>query len=271
MRLCSVEGCTNKHEAKGCCKKHYRKFRKYGDPLYESKEKREYKRNREPRIRYEDNHKLINNVEHKKCSICEEWKPMNPDNFYKNKANSIDGLHPYCKVCSIKKNRKYAIENKESVHERYEEYYKKDREKYISYAAKWDRENSERKKKSFKEWAKLNRHKFKMYNERHRSHDIDEYEWEECKEYFNHKCAYCELDEVINKIIYNEQLHREHVIHDGSNGVENCVPACVRCNTSKSNKDFNEWYNEENANFTEERLNKIINWMTGDFMRVSLK
>lgn len=33
MRMCSVEGCSNKHESKGLCIKHYQKFRKYGDPL----------------------------------------------------------------------------------------------------------------------------------------------------------------------------------------------------------------------------------------------
>lgn len=30
MRECKVEGCTEKHEAKGYCKKHYQQMRKYG-------------------------------------------------------------------------------------------------------------------------------------------------------------------------------------------------------------------------------------------------
>ena len=33
MEECKVEGCENKHRAKGYCQKHYDKFKKYGDPL----------------------------------------------------------------------------------------------------------------------------------------------------------------------------------------------------------------------------------------------
>jgi G:T-mismatch repair DNA endonuclease (very short patch repair protein) len=33
IRLCSVNDCNNKHDAKGYCGKHYRKWKKYGDPL----------------------------------------------------------------------------------------------------------------------------------------------------------------------------------------------------------------------------------------------
>lgn len=32
-RVCSVDGCENKHFCKGFCNKHYKKFKKYGDPL----------------------------------------------------------------------------------------------------------------------------------------------------------------------------------------------------------------------------------------------
>ena len=34
MEKCKVEGCDNKHKAKGYCRKHYDKFLKYGDPLF---------------------------------------------------------------------------------------------------------------------------------------------------------------------------------------------------------------------------------------------
>ena len=32
-KVCKVEGCNNKHLAKGYCAKHYERFRKYGDPI----------------------------------------------------------------------------------------------------------------------------------------------------------------------------------------------------------------------------------------------
>ena len=32
MRICSVRGCVNKHEAQGYCDKHYHRLRRYGNP-----------------------------------------------------------------------------------------------------------------------------------------------------------------------------------------------------------------------------------------------
>ena len=34
MRICSIDECSKKHEAKGFCKVHYRSFSKYGDALH---------------------------------------------------------------------------------------------------------------------------------------------------------------------------------------------------------------------------------------------
>ena len=34
-RICKVDGCNNQHEAKGYCNKHYKKWRRCGDPLFE--------------------------------------------------------------------------------------------------------------------------------------------------------------------------------------------------------------------------------------------
>ena len=33
MRTCEVEGCEDRHDARGYCSRHYQKFAKYGDPL----------------------------------------------------------------------------------------------------------------------------------------------------------------------------------------------------------------------------------------------
>lgn len=33
MKTCSVENCKNKHSGLGYCKKHYKRFKRYGDPL----------------------------------------------------------------------------------------------------------------------------------------------------------------------------------------------------------------------------------------------
>lgn len=39
MRLCTIEGCTNKYRSKGFCNKHYHRFRSYGSPYIIKTEK----------------------------------------------------------------------------------------------------------------------------------------------------------------------------------------------------------------------------------------
>ena len=33
-KICSIDVCNEKHEAKGFCQKHYYKFKNYGNPLH---------------------------------------------------------------------------------------------------------------------------------------------------------------------------------------------------------------------------------------------
>lgn len=79
-------------------------------------------------------------------------------------------------------------------------------------------------------------------------------------EYFDDSCAYCGIKEEEHRILYNQRLHKDHIIHDGSNGIDNCVPACRKCNCSKSDRPFEEWYKEREY-FSDKRYNKILEWL----------
>jgi len=62
-------------------------------------------------------------------------------------------------------------------------------------------------------------------------------QWRLCKEFFHHTCAYC------GKHLKN--LTQDHFIplHDaGGYDVDNIIPCCKSCNSSKQNKVFAEWY-----------------------------
>lgn len=65
-------------------------------------------------------------------------------------------------------------------------------------------------------------------------------------------------------MIYKQDLHREHVDHDGSNKLDNCAPSCRSCNSSKYNKEIDDWYNESNEYFTIERLQRLNSWRDSD-------
>jgi hypothetical protein len=64
---------------------------------------------------------------------------------------------------------------------------------------------------------------------------------------------------------YKNNLHKEHVDHEGANDISNCIPACKSCNSMKNIKNFNNWYNDKNTRFNEERLHKIEQWLENDY------
>ncbi|RKJ44582.1 HNH endonuclease, partial [Butyricicoccus sp. 1XD8-22] len=102
-----------------------------------------------------------------------------------------------------------------------------------------------------------------------KKHEISNEEWENCKNYFNYRCAYCGLPvEEHYRMWYGKMrqfdLHREHVDHEGLNDLSNCVPACTSCNSSKWKHNLGDWYNDDNENFSQERLYRIYKWLNQD-------
>ena len=213
---------------------------------------------------------MIDGVENKQCSICEEWFPCNSEYFYKNKSSRSDGLSPYCKKCTINKTMTERDVNR--VNELSKHYYRT-REK-----TRENRRNNMRKRREegkYKEWQQKNPDKIRGYNKKreiHKKHEISKEEWENCKNYFNYRCAYCELAVEEHFKMWNGKpkqidLHKEHVDHNGSNDLSNCIPSCQRCNSSKWENNLEEWYTSKNPDFTQERLNKIYKWLEEDYKK----
>ncbi|WP_226035708.1 HNH endonuclease [Aquibacillus saliphilus] len=203
----------------------------------------------------------------KKCKKCDEEKPVN--SFYGQNKKRNDGTEwiyyrPDCKECTKKSAAKWQNNNIDRKRES---------------GRNWARRNmdviNKRKKESvdrgmtLKKWQSKNKDKTKGYQNKrlNKNHDISNYEWEECKRYFDNLCAYCgkSEDEAIEE--YNNKFHQEHVDHDGSNKLDNCIPSCKGCNSSKHQSEWTVWYNEDNPNFTYERLNKIHSWLNGDYLQ----
>lgn len=206
----------------------------------------------------------------KKCNTCNEVKEL--INFYSQNKKKASGekyiyYQPECKECAIKRSQNRYNNDVESGREYSRKWARENKERHKAMKQEWDLNNEEYVKGLRSLWRKENTDKLKVYGIERRmnkKHDITDTEWFDCIDYFNGGCAYCGLSESDQYELYNEQFHKEHVFHDGSNYIDNCVPSCKSCNTSKHMSDFSEWYNIGNPSFSQSRYERIVKWMTVD-------
>ena len=205
-------------------------------------------------------------MEGKQCSICKEVKNLS-DYYYQNKKSNKKGdyiyYNPECKECTKSKYKKWVENNLDRKRENTRQWRRKSENKHIF------RNNQKKyiKGKKFKEWKKDNKDKFREYQikrKMNKEHQISKEEWKFCLDYFDYSCAYCGMTEEDAKIKYNNYLHKEHVEHNGSNDISNCVPSCKSCNSKKWEYQLDEWYNCNNEVFSDTRLDKIQNWINKD-------
>lgn len=210
-------------------------------------------------IRYKE----INGIKHKICLECEEYFPITNEYFYNNKSSKKDGLNSYCIPCVFERAKKWTEEHPEEYKAQMKR--KVENKTDIQRQRSRDAAKKNREEGYTKRYQQEHKDKINNYNKNrrgHKSHEITDQEWFDCLDFFDNSCAYCELSEQEQYDLYNERFHMEHVDHNGSNYIENCVPACTSCNATKNTKDFNEWYNKNNLKYNKERYNKIVEWVT---------
>jgi hypothetical protein len=196
-------------------------------------------------------------LEEKKCTVCGEFFPHTKEYFY----TSNKKLLSYCKKCSKKLASVWQKSNPEKMKvinarqmqrpERKEKakiHTRKNREDGI-YSA-WSKSKS-----GLLSIKKNNKNRYE-----NKKHNIKKEEWEICKKFFNNECAYCGISEKEHRETYFQDLHKDHVVHDGSNSLENCVPSCKPCNSSKHDWAMYEWYSIQKF-FSVKRLKKINKWL----------
>ncbi len=208
-------------------------------------------------------------MKNKICKTCNIEKDLNE--FYTQERINAKGekylyYHPSCKKCSIEKAKKNMYDNYDRHLEAVKKYDSKEEgiEKHRIRQRRYIKNGKQKK------WQQENPDKIQQYNKnrKNKNHIISKAEWIACKQYFNNSCAYCGItEEEHRKINRNHDLHKEHVDDKGSVYLDNCVPSCSSCNSKKSDRHLNEWYNVDNKNYTPERYNKILQWITEDYKR----
>lgn len=202
------------------------------------------------------------------CKVCQKEKELKE--FYSQPKKKKDGTpysyyNPECKECTKNRSMKWQNKNPDKVTLNNHKQAKRRKEELKLYRI----ENIKKYQDTLKKWQYKNKDKVKIYNLKrsNKNHKISKNEWKACKEYFNYLCAYCGMSEQEHKMKYSQQLHKEHVNHEGENDLSNCVPACKECNGSKSQHNLYDWYNQTNDNYTYERLEKIHTWLKVDYNR----
>ena len=227
----------------------------------------------------------------KVCKKCGEILVANNMNYAKQKAGKY-GLRSDCKKCMSQRKKEYYKNNTEQIKEYQKEYYKNNTEQIKEHKKEYRKNNTERIKEHKKEYYKNNVEYFKEqrkeyyqahkdqekeYNKEYRKNNPDKVfnqnnkrrqreklqgmgiikeQWLDMMQYFDFKCAYS--GKSLNKD--NRSIdHIKPLIKGGLNEIFNCVPCDRSINSSKNDKDFMEWYKQQEF-YDELRLNKIYEW-----------
>jgi len=217
---------------------------------------------------------------YKICSKCKRELPCTPNYFFKRLSNK-DGLNHMCKVCMGASGYSKDIPDAKwgfkicrdcfSELPATNEYFSKDcgskdglkllckkcvRTYYLN--------NKQRMKECQKKYRENNKEMVMVYQkiiaQKRRAeknglpNSYNRTEWVKTKKHFNNKCAYCGKEAKLT------QDHFVPLSKGGEYTINNIVPACKSCNSSKNNRDFFEWYNGQ-PYYSKQRERKVLNYL----------
>jgi hypothetical protein len=162
----------------------------------------------------------------KRCSKCHEVKPAT-NSFFDVARQTIDGLFYYCKQCSsiVRKN---------------------------AYVAKREKRIKHQKEYNSHHLADIHRYRVQPGA----PDTLTDEEWQEALVYFGGLDAYTGEE--------MKTLSIDHIIPLGKGGGNercNILPCNKGTNSRKFRSEMEEWYRKQSF-FSEERLNKIKDWMS---------
>lgn len=216
----------------------------------------------------------------KVCTKCNETLDATIENFRKMTRGKF-GLGSVCRKCISIQDKEYRESNKEKSKLRTKTWYESNKERHATLVKNWREANKEyvsrrrieehlknREKDSLKgkEWRKNNKGKLTIKSQKRRNSaklifsNLTKKQWDFVLQKFNHECAYCGMGELDHMDRYGMALHQEHVIALSKGGeytVRNLVPSCIKCNSSKLNKNFGFWFRRQ-LFYSELRELKII-------------
>jgi hypothetical protein len=189
--------------------------------------------------------KQKNDYEAKKEIISERQKC-----YYQANKEDIKTRVKQWRLENIEKVKKRKQDKKQNIALYQRQYYEANKDYYVNHTKQYRQDNSER----------LNLYK-KLREARKRKllNDLTAKQWEQIKAAFGDACCYCGQA---------KQLTIEHFIpldRFGEMTINNVLPACSSCNSSKKNKDFFSWYpnHKHYDKHRERKILKFLNYQNG--------
>ena len=194
--------------------------------------------------KYYDKNKNSEEYHEKKSEWCMRWRQEN-----------IDKRNQYIK--------QYRQERKDKLKEERKYYYIEHRQESIEKRRLYRKENQEKENQYAKQYRRKNPEIMRINNQRRNarkknlSFGYTLKQWETAKQYFNDKCAYC------GKEVKLTQDHFIPLINGGEYTINNIIPACGHCNSSKNNKNFFEWFSCQDF-YSKKKEQKIFKYLNYD-------
>lgn len=160
----------------------------------------------------------------KRCCVCGEQKTAN--NFYPAKY-SADGLIGHCLLCDKARQNTYREKNRKPIVKKNPELIKENRRRIKNKYKRTIKGKLANTKYRHRRKAKMLEIEAKTYTPTELLLKFSE---------FGKKCAYCGDSK---KITID---HFFPISKFGADSIENIVSACIRCNSSKNNKDPEVWF-----------------------------
>lgn len=206
---------------------------------------------------------ITENIEMKECVKCNECLPLTAE-FFCSSPNIVGNkFRKMCKSCDrlrakahYEKNREKRLLTMKAYSEKYDslnpnkpsteyrrDYYLKNREHILANKKEY-RQNNKEKIYALKQKRRDRSKKLEI--------NLSSKDWAQIKLSFNNECAYCGKE---------KKLSREHFVpltKGGEYTRNNIIPACLSCNSSKSDKNFFDWYTTYKY-YSKSRERKILN------------
>jgi 5-methylcytosine-specific restriction endonuclease McrA len=189
----------------------------------------------------------------KVCSKCKCEKPLSE---YTKHSKTKDGYYSQCKECKRKGRKSGGTDPKQK--ERFKKFLENNPEYIKNYVNNYERTHPDKKRERRKRYCESGLNAIMCHRRRAKEKNLDSNltieQWIIIKSYFNNECSYCGA---------KLKLTQDHFIalnNGGEYTTNNIIPACSKCNSSKQDKDFFEWYPKQSY-YSKEREQKILEYL----------